>query len=78
MKISNVKIYEQVADLLLEQIKTGEYEVGDKLPSIQKLAQNYGVSVASIREALNALRCIGVIEIKQGYGTFIKQKEPIF
>ncbi|PUZ31272.1 FadR/GntR family transcriptional regulator [Staphylococcus arlettae] len=78
MKISNVKIYEQVADLLLEQIKTGEYEVGDKLPSIQKLAQNYGVSVASIREALNALRTIGVIEIKQGYGTFIKQKEPIF
>lgn len=78
MKVSNVKIYEQVADLLLEQIKTGEYEVGDKLPSIQKLAQNYGVSVASIREALNALRTIGVIEIKQGYGTFIKQKEPIF
>lgn len=78
MKISNVKIYEQIADLLLEQIKTGEYEVGDKLPSIQKLAKNYGVSVASIREALNALRTIGVIEIKQGYGTFIKQKEPIF
>lgn len=78
MKISNKKIYEQVADIILESIKSGEYKVGDKLPSIQKLAQIYGVSVASIREALNALRTIGVIELKQGYGTFIKQIEPKF
>ncbi|SUM34317.1 transcriptional regulator [Staphylococcus gallinarum] len=47
-------------------------------PSIQQLAQIYGVSVASIREALNALRTIGVIELKQGYGTFIKQVKPTF
>ncbi|MBF7016534.1 FadR/GntR family transcriptional regulator [Staphylococcus durrellii] len=78
MKISNSKIYEQVADLLLEQIKSDAFEIGDKLPSIQKLASTYGVSVASIREALNALRTIGVIEIKQGYGTVVKQKEPTF
>jgi GntR family transcriptional repressor for pyruvate dehydrogenase complex len=78
MKISNSKIYEQVADLLLEQIKSDEFKIGDKLPSIQNLATTYGVSVASIREALNALRTIGVIEIKQGYGTIVKQKEPTF
>ncbi|CCI58683.1 putative transcriptional regulator [Staphylococcus equorum subsp. equorum Mu2] len=52
--------------------------MGDKLPSIQKLGQQYGVSVASVREALNALRTIGIIEMKQGYGTFIKQIEPTF
>ncbi|MCG7339970.1 FadR family transcriptional regulator [Staphylococcus sp. ACRSN] len=78
MKISNTKIYEQVADIILERIKSGEYKVGDRLPSIQQLAQIYGVSVASIREALNALRTIGVIELKQGYGTFIKQVKPTF
>lgn len=78
MKISNTKIYEQIADIILESIKSGEYQVGDKLPSIQKLSQQYGVSVASVREALNALRTIGIIEMKQGYGTFIKQIEPTF
>ncbi|MGW7977408.1 FadR family transcriptional regulator [Staphylococcus xylosus] len=78
MKISNTKIYEQVADIILEQIKAGDYQVGDKLPSIQKLGKQYGVSVASVREALNALRTIGIIEMKQGYGTFIKQIEPTF
>ncbi|MCE7784648.1 FadR/GntR family transcriptional regulator [Staphylococcus xylosus] len=78
MKISNTKIYEQVADIILEQIKAGDYQVGDKLPSIQKIGKQYGVSVASVREALNALRTIGIIEMKQGYGTFIKQTEPTF
>ncbi|MBI5975893.1 FadR/GntR family transcriptional regulator [Staphylococcus canis] len=76
MKISNQKIYEQVADILIEKIEKGELEIGDKLPSIQKLAKVYGVSNASIREALNALRMIGLIEIKHGYGTFIKAKHP--
>ena len=78
MKISNTKIYEQVADIILEQIKAGDYQVGDKLPSIQKIGKQYGVSVASVREALNALRTIGIIEMKQGYGTFIKQTETTF
>ena len=78
MKISNTKIYEQVADTLLESIKSGNYQVGDKIPSIQKLSKEYGVGVASVREALNALRTIGVLEIKQGYGTFVKQIEPTF
>ncbi|ANZ32833.1 FadR/GntR family transcriptional regulator [Staphylococcus carnosus] len=78
MKISKTKIYEKIADIILEQIKSGEYAVGDKLPSIQALSKEYGVSVASVREAFNALHTIGVIEIKQGYGTFVTQKEPVF
>ena len=49
MKISNTKIYEQVADTLLESIKSGNYQVGDKIPSIQKLSKEFGVSVASVR-----------------------------
>lgn len=48
------------------------------MPSIQALAKDYGVSVASVREAFNALRTIGVIEIKQGYGTFVTKREPVF
>ncbi|MGV3244501.1 FadR/GntR family transcriptional regulator [Staphylococcus sp. 11261D007BR] len=76
MKISSQKIYEQIADLLIQQIEQGKLQVGDRLPSIQKLSEEYGVSNASIREALNALRMIGLIEIKQGYGTFIKANHP--
>lgn len=78
MRISNTKIYEQVADDITEKIKIGELAIGERLPSIQKLAQHYEVSVASVREALNALKILGLIEIKHGQGTFVKQKEPQF
>ncbi|UEX90654.1 FadR/GntR family transcriptional regulator [Staphylococcus ratti] len=76
MKISNQKIYEQIANDLIEQIDEGKLKEGERLPSIQALAKTYGVSNASMREALNALRMIGLIEIKHGYGTFVKQKHP--
>ena len=76
MKISRPKIYEQIANRLIEQIENGVLKEGERLPSIQKLAKDYGVSNASVREALNALRIIGLVEIKHGYGTFVKQKTP--
>ncbi|WP_390576369.1 GntR family transcriptional regulator, partial [Staphylococcus pseudintermedius] len=44
MKISNQKIYEQIADILIQQIEEGVLKEGDRLPSIQKLAAEYGVS----------------------------------
>ncbi|AVQ33557.1 FadR family transcriptional regulator [Staphylococcus muscae] len=76
MKISRPKIYEQIANRLIEQIESGVLKEGERLPSIQKLAEDFGVSNASVREALNALRIIGLIEMKHGYGTFVKQKTP--
>ncbi|QLK86546.1 FadR/GntR family transcriptional regulator [Staphylococcus sp. 17KM0847] len=76
MKISSQKLYEQIANRLIDQIESGVLQEGERLPSIQKLAKQYGVSNASVREALNALRMIGLVEIKHGYGTFVKQKTP--
>lgn len=77
MKISSQKIYEQIANDLIDQIDEGKLQEGERLPSIQALSKTYGVSNASMREALNALRMIGLIEIKHGYGTFVKQKHPL-
>ena len=78
MRISNTKIYEQLVDDIEEKIKTGTYAVGERLPSIQKLSQYYEVSIASVREALNVLKTVGLLEIKHGQGTFVKQREPHF
>ncbi|MCU7557009.1 FadR/GntR family transcriptional regulator [Macrococcus capreoli] len=76
VKIEKKKLYEGIADLISEQIKNGDYQVNEKLPSIQKLAQDYGVGQASIREALNALRVMGLLEIRHGEGTFVKNIKP--
>lgn len=75
VKLERKKLYEEIAEIITEKIKSGEYSQGDKLPSIQALSKEYGVGQASIREALNALRVIGFLEIKHGEGTFVKAIE---
>lgn len=76
VRIEKKKLYEEIADRIILQIKEGEFEIDEKLPSIQKLAQDYGVGQASIREALNALRVMGLVEIRHGEGTFVKHIKP--
>ncbi|MFC0522982.1 FadR/GntR family transcriptional regulator [Pontibacillus salicampi] len=70
------KIYEEVADSLLEMIQKGDIRPGDKLDSVEQLAKNYNVGRSAIREALSALRATGILEMRQGEGTFVKEFDP--
>ncbi|MDE3838253.1 GntR family transcriptional regulator [Bacillus methanolicus] len=72
-QIKPKKIYDEVAETLYEMIRTNQLKPGDKLDSVQKLAENFQVSRSAIREALTALRAMGLIEMRQGEGTYIKQ-----
>ncbi|TYR79791.1 FadR family transcriptional regulator [Priestia megaterium] len=75
-RIKPKKIYEEVAEALLESIKKGELKPGDRLNSVQQLAENFDVGRSAIREALSALRAMGLLEMKQGEGTFVRQFNP--
>jgi len=63
-----MKIVEQVRDL----IKGGKLKQGDKLPPEQVLAEKFGTSRPSVREALSALEILGITESRGGKGNFIK------
>ncbi|WP_096200999.1 FadR/GntR family transcriptional regulator [Bacillus sp. FJAT-45350] len=67
------KIYEIVAENLLEMIKSGEVKPGDRLSSVQQLAEDFNVGRSAIREALSALKAMGLVEMRQGEGTFVKK-----
>ena len=71
-KIKAKKIYEEVAESLHEMIRTGVLQPGDRIDSVQKLAENFQVSRSAVREALSALKAMGLVDIKQGEGTFVK------
>ncbi|MFJ7852068.1 FadR/GntR family transcriptional regulator [Peribacillus frigoritolerans] len=75
-KIKPKKIYEEVSDELYEMIRSGNLKPGEQLDSIQQLAENFQVGRPAIREALSALSSMGLIEIKQGEGTFVKTFDP--
>lgn len=74
-KIKQKKIYEQVAESIYDMIKSGQVKPGEKLESVQQLAEHFQVGRSAIREALTSLKAMGLIEIRQGEGTFIKQFE---
>jgi len=63
--------YEQIADRLVAQIRTGVLAPGAKLPGERELAQRLGVSRATLREALGALQLRGLVETRQGAGSFV-------
>lgn len=75
-QIKPKKIYEEVAEAILHMIQTGQLKPGDKLDSVQQLAENFQVGRAAIREALTALRAMGFIEMKQGEGTYVREFDP--
>lgn len=77
-KLAYQKKREYVASQIMEAIRNGEFKVGDKLPSEQAMAKSIGVSRPSIREALGALRIVGIIETINGVGTVVKKDKVEF
>jgi len=64
-----------VQDKLLELIRGGGYSSGDRLPSERDLAQSLTVSRNILREAVAALNLMGVVEIRERQGTFVRDIE---
>jgi DNA-binding FadR family transcriptional regulator len=59
---------DSIADELREQILTGRFRPGDRLPSERDLALRTGANRSSVREAFKQLEMLGLIEIRRGGG----------
>jgi GntR family transcriptional repressor for pyruvate dehydrogenase complex len=71
------KIYENIAKHIKQQILNGDLAPGQRLPSVKELCDRYDVSRPSVREALSALKVMGLIETKQGEGSTVKAYTPM-
>ncbi|KIZ17934.1 GntR family transcriptional regulator [Streptomyces natalensis] len=69
-------MYRQVADNLAQAIKSGEYEPGSKLPSETELIERYKLSRMTVRLAVAELRTMGLVESRQGQGSFVRMVSP--
>jgi GntR family transcriptional repressor for pyruvate dehydrogenase complex len=72
---------EKISDLIVEQfnqmITDGTFKPGDKLPSERELVEIFGVSRASVREAMVSLQSKGIVDIRGGEGTFLNDDSTI-
>lgn len=67
------KNYEIISDELRRMIEAGLIRPGEKLDSIDRLAAKYGVGRSTVREALSHLKALGLVESRQGGGTYVKK-----
>lgn len=68
-------ITSQVVDYLKENIESGAWAVGEKIPSENQMVADLGVSRSSIRTAIQYLIGLGVLQSCQGKGTFLINRE---
>lgn len=61
---------------LHQQLMTGQWQVGDRLPAETELAVQLGVGRSTVREAVRALVHAGMLETRQGSGTFVLSLTP--
>ena len=71
--VKTKKVYEEIIGQIKKLIIDGKLHPGDKLLSERELADTLNVSRASVREAFSALEIMGIITIRPGEGSFVRQ-----
>lgn len=64
-------IVQQIIDTFTEQLIAGQLRPGDQIPTETELAESFGVSRNTVREAIKILVAMGVLEIRRPIGTFV-------
>ncbi|HEY5341076.1 MAG TPA: GntR family transcriptional regulator [Candidatus Aquilonibacter sp.] len=65
------RIADEIAEDLRGQIASGEIPHGARLPAERDLAERYGVSGPTVREALQGLNAMGLLDVRHGSGTYV-------
>lgn len=68
-----IPAYHQVGRDLRARIRREEFTPGDRLPPEKELAEHYGISRMTLRQALTELAAEGLIERRHGSGTFVRE-----
>ena len=72
-KYSNVPLYSQLKNLIIDKIDNGEYYPESKIPSEQELCEIYEISRPTVRQAISELTNSGYLYKEKGKGTFVSK-----
>ncbi len=71
---SPVPLYHQLADIILEKIRSAEYSPGNRIPSENELAARYGIGRPTVRQATDLLVRKRFLIRRRGSGTFVCER----
>lgn len=70
-----VPVYQQIADIIRGRIEEGRYSPDTPVPSIERIRQETGVAVKTIRRGVGVLATEGYVVIVPGKGTFVAPRD---
>ena len=76
-RFNQEKLYIQLTRIFLEEIKSGKWQLNQRIPSEEELCKKYGVSKITVRQAVNNLVSDGYLMKLQGKGTFVASILPV-
>lgn len=74
--IRHVRTYMEIVEQISSMIRSQALLPGEKLPSERTLSVELGTGRQCLREALSVMEVLGLIEVKKGRGTFIREDAP--
>jgi GntR family transcriptional regulator, transcriptional repressor for pyruvate dehydrogenase complex len=75
-RIAKDSVSELVYNQLRDNVMSGKWLTGDKIPSENQLAELFGVSRMSVRVGIKKMITLGLLEARVGEGTFVKEFKP--
>ena len=80
MRLLAKPLYLQVRDVLVNRISGGDWRPGSSLPNETLLAQQLGISIGTVRKALDIMESERIVTRRQGRGTFVNDfsQQPLF
>jgi GntR family transcriptional repressor for pyruvate dehydrogenase complex len=68
-------ISSEITRRLVDYLVSGEVRPGERLPSERALAESFGVGRSHVRQAIRSLAVLGLVEVRQGDGTYLKRTD---
>jgi GntR family transcriptional regulator len=76
-RFNQEKLYIQLTRILLEEIRSGNWKLNDRIPSEDEFSRTYNISKITVRQAINNLTSDGYLMKIQGKGTFVTSVLPV-
>ncbi|MFJ3405539.1 FadR/GntR family transcriptional regulator [Promicromonospora sp. NPDC090134] len=70
-------LVDQVIEQLRTAVREGEWPVGERIPTEPELSEQLGVGRNTVREAVRALAHTGLLEVRQGDGTYVRATSEV-
>ena len=77
MALSELPKYQSISNDLRERIARDEFSTGERLPAQHALAEQYGVTVMTLRQAIAELEAEGLVRAAKGKGTFVSEPPSV-